>query len=77
MTACLPPLLLPPPPPLRSQTVSSSSQGDGLQHPSSMATPSPIVHASAEQLLDDCVLGAVCRQVGACCAALSVLPTWL
>ena len=74
VTACLPPLL-PPPPPLRSQTVSSSSsQGSSFQRLSITATRSPIVHASAEELLNDCVLGAVRRQVSACSAALSMLP---
>jgi hypothetical protein len=72
VTACLPPLLppLPPPPPLPSQTKSSCSQGNSLQHLGNRATCSALQHALAQQLLDDCVLGAVHRQVGASCTAL-------
>lgn len=77
VTACLPPLLPLPPPPHSLTLSSSSSQGGSLQRLSSTAPRSPIVHASAEQLLGDCVLGAVRWQVGACCTALPLLSALL
>lgn len=65
VTACLPPLLPLPPPPQRTQLQSGTSSGDsdGVGAQGSDAAPPSLQHASAEQLLEDCVLEPVRRQV--------------